>query len=229
MAWVQQDPAYNDPVDPAYGRALVALEETTFGPTTDTLELALRLVAYHAWGHAVPSGFDAELLDEARFTAEMTSPGIPVRYVDDPDPFVHAMVLLAVAADPAFIPPTAGDVDGDLVADAGDAFPYDPFFTADMDGDGIPDGIDEDLDGDGTPNDVDGPSGLFADDPTEWADADGDGTGDNADDMDDSDSLSDLAEVALGTDPTNPADRRNKRSFEVREPPVMTTPRGNSG
>ena len=47
----------------------------------------------------------------------------------------------------------------------------------DLDGDGIPDDLDPDIDGDGVPNELD----AFPRDPTEWADSDGDGIGDNKD------------------------------------------------
>ena len=67
----------------------------------------------------------------------------------------------------------------------------------DSDGDGLCDGMDPDRDGDGTINDED----AFPDDPNENLDSDGDGVGNNADLDDDGDGLSDLDEVAAGTDP----------------------------
>ncbi|HSH00548.1 MAG TPA: thrombospondin type 3 repeat-containing protein, partial [candidate division Zixibacteria bacterium] len=47
----------------------------------------------------------------------------------------------------------------------------------DLDGDGIPDSLDDDIDGDGVPNATD----IFPTDPNESADLDNDGIGDNAD------------------------------------------------
>ena len=57
--------------------------------------------------------------------------------------------------------------------------------------------MDPDRDGDGTINDDD----AFPDDPSENLDSDGDGVGNNADLDDDGDGLSDLDEIAAGTDP----------------------------
>jgi hypothetical protein len=57
-----------------------------------------------------------------------------------------------------------------------------------------------DSDGDGVSDDQD----AFPNDPTEWADNDNDGIGDNADLDDDNDGLSDTDEVVAGTDPCNP-------------------------
>jgi hypothetical protein len=59
---------------------------------------------------------------------------------------------------------------------------------------------DDDRDDDGV-LDVDD---AFPDDPTESADADGDGIGDETDDDDDNDGLLDVDEDALGTDPLHP-------------------------
>jgi hypothetical protein len=56
------------------------------------------------------------------------------------------------------------DIDGDLVSNLEDAFPYDEAESADADGDNVGDNED-----------------LFDDDATEWADLDGDGIGDNGD------------------------------------------------
>ena len=53
----------------------------------------------------------------------------------------------------------------------------DPEYTGDVDGDGIPNYLDDDNDNDGVPDDED----VFPNDPTEWADSDGDGVGDNGD------------------------------------------------
>ena len=72
----------------------------------------------------------------------------------------------------------AADVDGDGIADAGDAVPDDPDEWLDTDGDGVGDNADPDDDNDGTDDAED----AFPFDPDEWADIDGDGIGDNADD-----------------------------------------------
>ena len=66
---------------------------------------------------------------------------------------------------------------------------------ADMDGDGICDGLDDDMDGDGY-----GDDDAFPNDANEWVDTDGDGTGDNADEDDDGDGWSDAAESDCGSD-----------------------------
>src|SRR5690606_40425408 len=67
----------------------------------------------------------------------------------------------------------------------------------DMDGDGIPDSLDDDRDGDGVLN----PDDLFPDNPAESKDQDGDGIGDNADSDRDGDGISNDYEIQLGTDP----------------------------
>ncbi len=111
------------------------------------------------------------------------------------------------------------DDDNDGTLDIDDQLPEDPNFTKDMDGDGFADEIDEDIDGDfltnteeknkgtmmtnpNTDNDfkLDGED-LFPLDPTEWADTDKDGIGDNSDTDIDGDEL--LNEV--DSDPSNPA------------------------
>ena len=86
------------------------------------------------------------------------------------------------------------DADGDGVPDGCDICPgFDDL--VDSDGDGVPDGCDVcpgaddnlDADGDGVPNATD----LFPNDPTESADLDGDGIGDNADPDRDGDGVRD--------------------------------------
>jgi len=55
-----------------------------------------------------------------------------------------------------------------------------------------------DVDGDLVPDVLD----RFPNDPTEWADNDGDGLGDNQDPDDDNDGMTDVWEIAYGLDPT---------------------------
>jgi hypothetical protein len=78
------------------------------------------------------------------------------------------------------------DIDGDGVANAGDAFPRDPAESKDSDGDRVGDNADafdndptesKDTDGDGVGDNAD----AFDNDPTETKDTDGDTVGDNAD------------------------------------------------
>ena len=91
-----------------------------------------------------------------------------------------------------------------------DAYPLDPCAHTDTDGDGLPNDVytsiqytcrgttgDPDDDNDGY---LDGDD-VFPLDPTEWADFDEDGLGDNADINDDNDGWSDLMEYICGTDP----------------------------
>lgn len=61
--------------------------------------------------------------------------------------------------------------------------------------------IQDDRDGDGVLDDED----AFPDDPTEWADLDNDGVGDNSDPDRDGDGISNDYETQLGTDPNDPA------------------------
>ncbi|MFZ9889983.1 MAG: hypothetical protein ACO3JL_21005, partial [Myxococcota bacterium] len=70
---------------------------------------------------------------------------------------------------------------------------------ADLDGDFIPDLLDEDIDGDGRLNPVD----AFPLNPGEADDTDEDGIGNNADPDDDNDQYTDGTELILGTDPRN--------------------------
>ena len=70
-----------------------------------------------------------------------------------------------------------GDIDGDGVGDAADAFSNDSSEWADLDGDGIGDNADTDRDGDGVLNDVD----TLPDNSSESSDLDGDGVDDNVD------------------------------------------------
>lgn len=70
-----------------------------------------------------------------------------------------------------------------------------------MDGDFIPDCLDEDKDGDGYLNDND----TFPDDATEWQDTDGDGLGDNFEVDDDNDGVLD-SQDAFPQDPSESKD-----------------------
>ena len=74
-------------------------------------------------------------------------------------------------------------------------------FPADLDGDGIPNDIDNDIDGDGVENSLD----AFPNDATESSDLDGDGIGDNTDTDRDGDGFSNEIESQLATDPNDPA------------------------
>jgi len=84
--------------------------------------------------------------------------------------------------------PLLADTDGDGVNDDTDAFPLDPSESVDSDGDGVGDNAD-----------------AFPFDPTETVDTDGDLIGNNADEDDDGDGAPDGVEVAVGTDPLDPA------------------------
>lgn len=185
-AWIRTDATIPEASKTVYRDGLQALLEYPLGASTDTLEVALRLAARHAWSEA-SSALEAELLSDARFSA---GAGELPHWTPD-DPLVHALGLLAIRTNPSFSPPP-GD---------GDAFPFDPAYSTDFDADGIPDdgGIDTDHDGDGV-LDAQEPA-AFRNDPTEWADADGDGIGDNDDLHDDADGISDLDEAAQETDP----------------------------
>ena len=106
------------------------------------------------------------------------------------------------------------DGDGDGVPDSSDAFPFDPAASVDTDGDGMPNDwnpgkfagdstsqppleLDYDDDNDGYEDSVD----VFPLDPSEWADCEGDGIGDNADTDDDNDGIPDTQDAF----PCNPA------------------------
>ncbi|MCH8177502.1 MAG: thrombospondin type 3 repeat-containing protein, partial [Proteobacteria bacterium] len=73
-------------------------------------------------------------------------------------------------------------------------------------------GVDPDDDGDGVPNDAD----LFPNDPSESADADNDGIGDNADTDDDNDGVPDSSD-AFPTDSTRTVDP-DSVNFKYRSP-----------
>ena len=89
------------------------------------------------------------------------------------------------------------DLDGDLVADGDDAFPFDPEETRDTDGDGIGDAADADDDNDGVMDADD----AFPLDPAESVDTDLDGIGNIADSDDDNDGALDTYD----SDPLNSA------------------------
>ena len=95
-----------------------------------------------------------------------------------------------------------GDKDGDGVTNPEDAFPEDPAASQDSDGDGYPDSWNEDA-----TEQMIADSNLTLDafpyDANEAIDSDLDGIGNNADTDDDNDGLSDIDEIATGTDPFN--------------------------
>jgi hypothetical protein len=123
------------------------------------------------------------------------------------------------------------DQDGDGFGDNGDAFPFDPEEWLDSDADGLGDNADSypninlgnraDFDADGIPDDCDETCfalGMVADldddndgvmdeidlfpfDGDEWSDLDGDKLGDNADPDTDGDGVTNVQELADGTDP----------------------------
>ena len=69
----------------------------------------------------------------------------------------------------------------------------------DLDGDGIPNGLDPDKDNDGVNDNFD----SFPEDPNEQYDSDGDGVGNNADSDDDNDGFTDRDEALAGTNPVS--------------------------
>ncbi|MYE06818.1 MAG: hypothetical protein F4Y04_06315, partial [Chloroflexi bacterium] len=83
------------------------------------------------------------------------------------------------------------DDDNDEVADAQDAFPFDPMESADNDHDGIGDNADSDDDNDGVHDLAD----AFPLDPYEILDSDGDGIGNNEDTDDDNDGTLDASDA----------------------------------
>ncbi len=116
-----------------------------------------------------------------------------------------ALITPATLADDPSIPcladPGLPDADCDGLWDLDELLVHgsDPF-NADTDGDGLSDGdevhiygtspVNADTDGDG----YDDATDVFPLDPTEWADADGDGIGDNADPDDDNNGIPDHLE-----------------------------------
>ena len=94
----------------------------------------------------------------------------------------------------------------------------------DLDGDGIPNGLDTDKDNDGVNDNFD----SFPEDPNEQYDSDGDGIGNNADSDDDNDGFTDSDEALAGTDPLDPfsfpEDRDNDKLPDSLEPGLGTDP-----
>ena len=94
----------------------------------------------------------------------------------------------------------------------------------DIDGDGIPNGLDTDKDNDGVNDNFD----SFPEDPNEQYDSDGDGIGNNADSDDDNDGFTDSDEALAGTDPLDPfsfpEDRDNDKLPDSLEPGLGTDP-----
>ncbi len=168
--------------------ALVLLSSgiSPIGEGSDSLVLASRLAAYHAFGVSDVQ-IQTELLRDSRFVGGVWSAT---------DPLVNAIGLLAVTTSPSLEPDPA-DADGDGEPNATDLFPYDAAEKLDTDRDGIGNVADADDDGDGVSDTAD----AFPLNPSESADFDGDGTGDSADLDDDNDGVSDLAEAVGGTNP----------------------------
>ena len=144
--------------------------------------------------------------------------------VDTPPPDADGDTV--ADADDAFPydPMETKDSDGDGVGDNADAFPDDPMETTDTDGNGVGDNADPDIDGDGVANAAD----AFPEDSTEWADADMDGVGDNADADVDGDGVAD-ADDPFPNDPTEWADADmdgvgNNADFAPNDPTVQVKP-----
>ncbi|MGA9278338.1 FG-GAP repeat protein [Ilumatobacter sp.] len=98
--------------------------------------------------------------------------------------------------------PTVSDSDGDGIDDDVDNCPgIANADQANLDGDDDGDACDDDIDGDGVANHDD----ALPFDPTESADNDGDGIGDNADVDDDNDGQTDTDETACGSNPLDAA------------------------
>ena len=116
---------------------------------------------------------------------------------DDRDGLSDVQEIESTGTDPEIY-----DSDEDGVSDRIDAFPLDPEYNSDQDGDGIPDPIDPDDDNDGVPDKTD----TFPYDPNESQDTDSDGIGDNADTDDDNDGYSDIIEIIAGTNPKDDQD-----------------------
>ena len=116
---------------------------------------------------------------------------------DDRDGLSDVQEIESTGTDPQIY-----DSDGDGVSDRIDAFPLDPEFNSDQDGDGIADPIDPDDDNDGVPDKTD----TFPYDPNESQDTDSDGIGDNADPDDDNDGYSDIIEIIAGSNPKDVQD-----------------------
>ncbi|MBI5528220.1 MAG: CehA/McbA family metallohydrolase [Deltaproteobacteria bacterium] len=118
-------------------------------------------------------------------------------------------------AGPADAGPPDRDMDG--VSDESDPWPDDRCCTADLDGDEICDGRDDDRDGDGAGDFLERLLGFAADDPASFpevpgdpaarcgalpdADLDGDGVPNASDDDDDGDGVADADECVAGSDP----------------------------
>ncbi len=128
-------------------------------------------------------------------------------FIEIPEPGTYYLAAYAFAnftdASIYFEVDTSDDIDDDGVINEEDDFPRDPDRQRDSDGDGIADNFDDfpadpaasvDSDGDGYPDSwnpgygaSDSTMGLtldhpsFVNDPSEWADSDDDGVGDNAD------------------------------------------------
>jgi RHS repeat-associated protein len=164
---------------------------------------------------ALEAGEGSDPLDERSTPGDIDGDRVP----DSSDPDVDGDgTENAVDAFPRDRTETA-DADGDGQGDNGDpdddndryvdvverAAGSDPFdaasVPADLDGDLNPDATDPDIDGDGASNLLD----ALPRDPTETADTDRDGTGNNADLDDDGDRYADVLEVQFGSDPLRAA------------------------
>ena len=88
---------------------------------------------------------------------------------------------------------------------------YDASITGpDMDCDGLVDSVDPDIDGDGVAN----ASDPFPLNDSEWLDTDGDGVENNTDTDDDGDGISDIVEIANGSNPVDSTDW--ERAFQIK-------------
>jgi hypothetical protein len=148
-------------------------------------------VSTRIWA-SVSNNSNADLLGSVRFSANGGN-------INSDQP----ISALAGSTDDVFVdwtPPSHGYYDISVLIMPWDASADDSsnnaitktiYVEKDTDGDGIPDGQDDDIDGDGVKNEDD----AFPNDPNEWEDTDGDGTGDNEDDDDDNDGVKDEDDV----------------------------------
>ena len=168
----------------ATAQAVINLDKTA--PTVSIVSpVADEVVTQNPPGVTI-SAQDNLALDTAQVQLSVNGTAVAAQCSVTTGTNIHCLPAATIPGNDATVGVTVQDMAGNTASAS-------VFFVFDNDGDGVIDAQD-----------------LFPTDPTEWADLDGDGVGDNSDPDRDGDGFTNAEEVAAGTDPNSAADFPDK-------------------